>query len=80
MRPAKEQLPEKLSNKPEAIGWRAMPSELTPPIKMHIAARIEDAYTAFRARLSRASGQLPTVVAFRGYGTATSIRILARVL
>lgn len=47
---------------------------------MHVAARIEDAYTAFRAWLSRASGQLPTVVAFRGYGSTDSVRILARVL
>ena len=58
----------------------AMPAETSPSAKMHIAARIEDAYTAFRARLARSSGQIATVVAFRGYGTANSVRILARVL
>jgi pyridoxine 5-phosphate synthase len=47
---------------------------------MHIAARIEDAYTAFRARIARLSGKIPTVVAFRGYGSTASVRILARVL
>jgi hypothetical protein len=47
---------------------------------MHIAARVEDAYTALRARLARMSGKLPTVVAFRGYGSTHSVRILARVL
>lgn len=47
---------------------------------MHIAARIEDAYTAFRAGSARASGKIPTVVAFRGYGSPTAVRILARVL
>jgi phosphatidate phosphatase APP1 len=47
---------------------------------MHIAARIEDAYTAFRGRIARLSGKLPTVVAFRGYGSTQSVRILARVL
>lgn len=52
----------------------------TPPATMHIAARIEDAYTAFRARLARLSGKIPTVVAFRGYGSTKSVRILARVL
>lgn len=52
----------------------------TPPEKMHIAARIEDAYTAFRARIARLSGKIPTVVAFRGYGSTASVRILARVL
>ncbi len=58
----------------------AMPTRPVPPAKMHIAARIEDAYTAFRARIARASGKLPTAVAFRGYGSATSVRILARVI
>ena len=57
-----------------------MPSDSNPPVKMHVAARIEDAYTAFRAKSARATGQLPTVVAFRGYGSASSVRILARVL
>lgn len=47
---------------------------------MHIAARIEDAYTAFRAQGARRSGKVPTVVAFRGYGSTDSVRILARVL
>lgn len=46
----------------------------------HIAARIEDAYTAMRARAARASGKVPTVVVFRGYGSETSVRVLARVL
>ena len=57
-----------------------MPNRPTPPAKMHIAARIEDAYTRFRASIARTRGKLPTVVAFRGYGSTSSVRILARVI
>lgn len=57
-----------------------MPNDSNPPAKLHLAARIEDAYTALRARSARSLGRVPTVVAFRGYGSTTSIRVLARVL
>lgn len=57
-----------------------MSSPSTNAPKVHAAARIEDAYTAFRARLARSSGKVPTVVVFRGYGSTNSIRVLARVL
>ena len=57
-----------------------MPSRPTPPATMHALARLEDAYTAMRARAARSSGKVPTVVAFRGYGSESSVRVLARVL
>lgn len=60
--------------------WGLMSQRPEPPATMHIAARLEDAWIAFRGRIARLSGKLPTVVAFRGYGSTTSVRILARVL
>lgn len=60
--------------------WAGMSERPEPPATMHIAARLEDAYTAFRGRLARFSRKIPTVVAFRGYGSTSSVRILARVL
>ncbi len=57
-----------------------MSTPSAPSATLHIAARIEDAYTAMRARAARASGKVPTVVVFRGYGSEKSVRVLARVL
>lgn len=48
--------------------------------RIHRAARVEDIVHAWRERRARRRGQLPTVVAFTGYGTAHTVRILARVL
>ena len=48
--------------------------------RIHAVARIEDAYTAFRARISRFKGKVPTVAVFRGYGGKDFVRVLARVL
>jgi phosphatidate phosphatase APP1 len=50
-----------------------------PPV-LHRAARIEDAFHAFRARRARKRGLIPTVVPFSGYGGDGWIRVLGRVL
>jgi phosphatidate phosphatase APP1 len=47
---------------------------------MHRAARVEDAFHAFRARRARKRGYLPTVVPYTGYGSPTWARILGRVV
>jgi phosphatidate phosphatase APP1 len=47
---------------------------------MHRAARIEDAFHAFRARRARKRGFLATVVPYTGYGSPTWARILGRVV
>ncbi|MEN9740295.1 MAG: hypothetical protein RLZ72_561 [Actinomycetota bacterium] len=47
---------------------------------MHRLARLEDGFIALRSRMSEATGHVPTVVPFRGFGTTERIRILARVL
>ncbi|HLP23802.1 MAG TPA: phosphatase domain-containing protein [Microbacteriaceae bacterium] len=48
--------------------------------RLHRAARFEDVVHRWRERGARRRGKLPTVVAFTGYGTERSVRILARVL
>jgi phosphatidate phosphatase APP1 len=50
-----------------------------PPV-LHLAARIEDAFHAFRAKRARKRGLIPTVVPFSGYGGDGWIRVLGRVL
>jgi phosphatidate phosphatase APP1 len=50
-----------------------------PPV-LHRAARIEDSFHAFRAKLARKRGLLPTVIPFSGYGGDGWIRVLGRVL
>ncbi len=47
---------------------------------MHRAARIEDAFHAFRARRALKRGSLPTVLSYPGYGTTEWIRVLGRVV
>jgi phosphatidate phosphatase APP1 len=50
-----------------------------PPV-LHRAARIEDAFHAFRAKRARKRGLISTVVPFSGYGGSGWIRVLGRVL
>ncbi|HEY1531913.1 MAG TPA: phosphatase domain-containing protein [Galbitalea sp.] len=57
----------------------AVSAPALPPV-LHRAARIEDAFHAFRARNARKRGFLPTVVPFSGYGGSGWIRVLGRVL
>jgi phosphatidate phosphatase APP1 len=47
---------------------------------MHRAARIEDAVHEFRQRRAVAKGRVPTIIPYAGYGGATWVRVLARVL
>lgn len=47
---------------------------------IHRAARIEDAFHAFRANRARKRGLLPTVIPYSGYGGDGWIRVLGRVL
>src|SRR6185437_2842519 len=48
--------------------------------RMHRAARVEDAFHAFRARRALKRGFLPTVLSYTGYGTTEWIRVLGRVV
>ena len=48
--------------------------------KVHRAARVEDAFHAFRAKRARKRGHLPTVLSYSGYGTTTWVRVLGRVV
>jgi phosphatidate phosphatase APP1 len=50
-----------------------------PPV-LHRAARLEDAFHAFRANRARKRGLLPTVIPYSGYGGDGWIRVLGRVL
>ncbi|PRY70179.1 phosphatidate phosphatase APP1 [Glaciihabitans tibetensis] len=47
---------------------------------LHHAARIEDAYHAFREKRARRRGRVATVIPYAGYGGAGWIRVLCRVL
>ncbi|MHA7986714.1 App1 family protein [Rathayibacter sp. CAU 1779] len=51
-----------------------------PVQRMHRAARIEDAFHAFRGRRALKRGYLPTVLSYSGYGTTEWIRVLGRVV
>jgi phosphatidate phosphatase APP1 len=57
----------------------ASPEDELPPV-LHRAARLEDAFHAFRAKRARKRGLIPTVVPFSGYGGDGWIRVLGRVL
>src|ERR1019366_3387008 len=57
----------------------ASPAPELPPA-LHRAARLEDAFHAFRAKRARKRGLLPTVIPFSGYGGERWIRVLGRVL
>lgn len=57
-----------------------MPSQPTPTARIHGLARLEDWFIAVRGRMSAATGHVPTVIGFRGFGTTEKVRILARLL
>jgi phosphatidate phosphatase APP1 len=63
---------------PESRDTGSSDSPVTPAL--HRAARLEDAFHAFRARRARKRGLLPTVIPFSGYGGDGWIRVLGRVL
>jgi phosphatidate phosphatase APP1 len=60
-------------------GSTASPAAPLPPT-LHRAARLEDAFHAFRAKRARKHGLLPTVIPYSGYGGEGWIRVLSRVL
>ncbi len=60
------------------LGMSTSPNSLVATI--HRAARFEDFITGIRERISRSQGLVPTVIPFRGIGTTSRVRILARVL
>lgn len=47
---------------------------------LHGLARLEDWFIAIRSKLSIATGHVPTVIPFRGFGTTSRVRLLARLL
>ena len=47
---------------------------------LHRAARMEDAFHAFRLRRGRRAGHLSTVIPYTGYGSTTWVRVLGRVV
>lgn len=48
--------------------------------RLHLAARIEDAFHSFQERRARKRGRVPTIVPFPGYGGEGWMRVLGRVL
>lgn len=48
--------------------------------RLHLAARIEDAFHGFRERRGRRRGLVPTIVPFPGYGGDGWMRVLGRVI
>jgi phosphatidate phosphatase APP1 len=50
------------------------------PPALHRAARLEDAFHAFRAKRARKRGLIATVIPFSGYGGEGWVRVLGRVL
>lgn len=57
-----------------------MPEKTVAALRLHRAARIDDAIHAVRERWARRRGHLPTVIPYTGYGSTTRIRVLGRVL
>src|SRR6478736_9919690 len=51
-----------------------------PSRRVHLAARIEDAFHGFRERRGRKRGLVPTIVPFPGYGGDGWMRVLGRVI
>lgn len=49
-------------------------------LRLHRAARIDDAFLDWRARRGRRGGLQATVIPYTGYGSTTWVRVLARVL
>src|SRR6218665_2409424 len=46
--------------------------------RLHLAARVEDAFHSFRERRGRKRGLVPTIVPFPGYGGDGWLRVLGR--
>jgi phosphatidate phosphatase APP1 len=62
-------------------GKGAGPQQDSAPVDLpHRAARLEDAFHAFREGRARRRGLTPTVIPYRGYGGKGWIRVLGRVL
>jgi phosphatidate phosphatase APP1 len=57
-----------------------VPEKTVAALRLHRAARIDDAIHAVRERWARRRGHLPTVIPYTGYGSTTRIRVLGRVL
>ncbi|AWB86629.1 App1 family protein [Mycetocola zhujimingii] len=49
-------------------------------LRLHRAARIDDAFLDWRARRGRRNGLQATVIPYTGYGSTTWVRVLGRVL
>lgn len=61
-------------------GAEDSPADATPQRRMHLAARLEDAFHAFRERRGRCRGLVPTIIPFPGYGGDGWLRVLGRVV
>ncbi|MCW4459672.1 App1 family protein [Microbacterium sp. MPKO10] len=57
-------------------------TEMSPPEpeRIHRAARLDDAFLAWRAKRAIKRGLEPTAVTYTGYGSTTWVRVLGRVL
>lgn len=57
-------------------------TEMSPPEprRIHRAARLDDAFLAWRARRAVRRGLTPTAVTYTGYGSTSWVRVLGRVL
>ena len=56
------------------------PPVSTGSTRIHAAARVEDWWQAWRVRHGTRRGLIPQVIPFRGLGTTSKIRVLARVV
>lgn len=59
---------------------RASADGVKAPRRLHLAARIEDAFHRFRERRGRRRGLVPTIIPFPGYGGEGWMRVLGRVV
>jgi phosphatidate phosphatase APP1 len=57
-----------------------VPDNSATALRLHRAARIDDAVHRIRLRWARRRGHLPTVIPYAGYGTTTQVRVLGRVV
>ncbi|WP_245636018.1 App1 family protein [Herbiconiux solani] len=57
-----------------------MPTEPAAALRLHRAARIDDAIHDFREKWARRRGHQATVIPYTGYGSTTRVRVLGRVL
>ncbi len=56
-----------------------MPKPLTDPA-LHVAARLENRFVAWRTERARSRGYTPLVIPYTGYGATDWIRVLGRVM